>query len=597
MKKIYFFLAILLVAGFSACTDDIGLDVAPPQSYPQEGPQVIDGFTVVAGSDFGAALVLTEEDKNLQIVKATATPALAEGATVVFRTEISDTRDFGNAVELSTASADNASTVLPSELSEAVKKLFNTKAPVEHSIYLRSYIYILDGTSASMIPTPAVFGPFKVTPYSNIIIEPAYYLIGNVNNWNLDDLDNYKFSHSDKDVYDDPVFSITVQMPENCYFKIVPQSSKNKVGDDRWNGLIGNPVDGNTDLEGTLIIDGAQAMRVEKGQTVKVTINMMESTYQIQLLGNIESAYYLIGDVNSWSFDNLANYQFSHSSQSVVDDPTFTIRVQMPAGNFKIVPQSAKDAANWNGVFGNPIDQNPALEGTLGLGSDFDGAMHIDEAQWVKITINMREFTYKIDLLGENPAPETLYMIGEEFGGWNWESNGVVEMTPVNGFAGHFWAVRYITAGKPFKWCPVRDWNGDFYSQGEDIGYTVSGGNALVAESGMYMVYVDMINGKISVEPAKIYGMGDCFGGWSTGTYPFAVDNKTMSYTTTGSGELRMYAASNISPVGGDWWRMEFVILDGKIAYRGTGGDQTRVPVSAGKKVTLDFNAGIGTIE
>ena len=35
----------------------------------------------------------------------------------------------------------------------------------------------------------------------------------------------------------------------------------------------------------------------------------------------------------------------------------------------------------------------------------------------------------------------------------------------------------------------------------------------------------------------------------------------------------------------------------GKIAYRGNGGDQTRVSVAAGAKVTLDFNAGTGVIE
>lgn len=198
----------------------------------------------------------------------------------------------------------------------------------------------------------------------------------------------------------------------------------------------------------------------------------------------------------------------------------------------------------------------------------------------------------------ECPADEaTLYMIGDEFGGWDWSSDGVVRMTPVNGFDGHFWAVRYITAGKGFKWCAKREWNGDFNSLGEEIGYTVSDGNAVVAESGMYMVYVDMENGKIAVEPAKVYGMGDCFGGWDTAKYPFAVDAQTMTYTTTGSGELRIYATSDISPVGGDWWRMEFVILDGKIAYRGTGGDQERAQVAADKKVTLDFNAGTGTIE
>jgi len=164
------------------------------------------------------------------------------------------------------------------------------------------------------------------------------------------------------------------------------------------------------------------------------------------------------------------------------------------------------------------------------------------------------------------PAEESaMYMIGDEFGGWDWSSNGVVQMTPVNGYEGHFWAVRYISEGKGFKWCTVRDWNGDFYTLGEDIGYTVSGGNAYVAASGMYMVYVDMENGKISVEPARVYGIGDCFGSWDTANYPFEVAGQTMTRTTVGTGELRIYAASDIAPVGGDWWRMEFVILTAKL--------------------------------
>ena len=596
MKKIYFFLVMLLVAGFSACTEDIGLDVAPPQSYPQEAPQVIEGFTIAVGDGFNSALVLTGEEQEFQVVKATATPELPEGATVVFRTEISDAENFEQVVELPVKSDNNAATVRSSDLSEAVITLFNTKAPVAHSIYLRTYFYILDGASASMIPTPALFGPYSITPYSNVKIESAYYLIGNVNGWGFANLADYKFSHSDLSVYDDPVFTITALMPENNYFKIVPQSIKDSYdneGNERWDDLLGNPIDGNTDMEGTLIV-GGDAMLTKEAQLVKITINMMESTYQIQLLGNIESAYYLIGDVNGWSFDNLADHQFSHSGQ--LGDPVFYITAQMPAGNFKIAPQSAKDASDWGRVLGNPKDQNTSLEGVLGVeGDGYGGAMRIEEAQWVKITINMREYTYKIELWGDIPA--SLYMIGSEFGGWDWSSDGVVAMTPVHGHDGHFWAVRYISAGEGFKWCTQRAWSGDFYSLGENIGYTTSDGNAFVAESGLYMIYADMVGGKISVEPAKVYGMGDCFGGWNTATYPFAVEARTMTCSTTGSGELRMYATSGISPVGNDWWRMEFVILDGKIAYRGGGDDQERVNVSAGKKVTLDFNAGIGTIE
>ena len=193
--------------------------------------------------------------------------------------------------------------------------------------------------------------------------------------------------------------------------------------------------------------------------------------------------------------------------------------------------------------------------------------------------------------------PASMYMIGAEFGGWDWSSSGIAEMTPVWQMPGHFWCIRYISAGQGFKWCAKKAWDGDFFSLGEDIGYTTSDGNAFVASNGMYMVYMDMTARKISVEPAKVYGMGDCFGGWDTGNYPFAISGREMKYTATGSGELRMYAESSISPTGGDWWKKEFIILNNKIEYRGNGDDQTRISVNAGQTVTLDFNAGTGKIE
>lgn len=188
-----------------------------------------------------------------------------------------------------------------------------------------------------------------------------------------------------------------------------------------------------------------------------------------------------------------------------------------------------------------------------------------------------------------------MYMIGEAFGGWDWNSEEVAVMTPVNGHEGHFWAIRYIEAGKGFKWNTKREWDGDFHSLDEIIGYTVTDGNAFVEEDGIYMVYVNMEEGKISVEPARVYGMGDCFGGWDIETYSFETEGETMVNTTTGEGELRIYAESEHFPVGGDWWRMEFVPIDGVIEYRGNGGDQDRVVVEAGKKIILDFNAGTGT--
>ncbi len=56
-----------------------------------------------------------------------------------------------------------------------------------------------------------------------------------------------------------------------------------------------------------------------------------------------------------------------------------------------------------------------------------------------------------------------------------------------------------------------------------------------------------------------------------------------------------MYAESSIA--NSDWWTREFIVLDGKIVYRGNGDDQKRVNCTKGQEVTLDVNAGTGSIK
>ncbi len=194
--------------------------------------------------------------------------------------------------------------------------------------------------------------------------------------------------------------------------------------------------------------------------------------------------------------------------------------------------------------------------------------------------------------------PDNVYMIGSDFGSWDWGSSGIATMIPVNGYEGKFWCVRYFSsATNGFKWCTQKAWNGDFFTLGTDVGFSTHDGNAFVPAPGVYSVFIDYTINKITIEPAKVYGMGDCFGGWNTGQYPFTAVGNKMNITTTAAGELRLYANSTNSTVGGDWWRMEFIVLNGKIEYRGNGGDQERVNVAAGKVVSLDFNAGTGTIQ
>jgi hypothetical protein len=199
--------------------------------------------------------------------------------------------------------------------------------------------------------------------------------------------------------------------------------------------------------------------------------------------------------------------------------------------------------------------------------------------------------------------PEHLYMIGAEFGGWDWASDGVVEMTPVihkpewNADAeGQFYTVRYFTAGEGFKFCATKAWNGDFWGLETNDGYTEVNGNCTVAEDGFYLVHIDFKAGKVHVEPARVYGIGDAFGGWDEEMEDarFVADGKVLKATVAKAGNIRMYVASSIAT--SPWWTREFNVIEGKIVPR-LMDELPGVPALANQVVKLDFNAGTGAIE
>ena len=193
----------------------------------------------------------------------------------------------------------------------------------------------------------------------------------------------------------------------------------------------------------------------------------------------------------------------------------------------------------------------------------------------------------------QEKAPDAVYMIGE-FCSWKWEN--CFPMVRVHS-GDAFWAIMNLKANEGFKFNTVKDWNGgDFTKLVQGVeGATEKDGNLIVAEDGLYLIYVDYATDKVTVQPARVYGLGDAFGGWDNGVAFEAKDGK-FEGVTTAAGNLRMFADADIME-GIDWWKREFNIYGGKIVYRADGGDQEAVPVQAGQKITLDFNAGTGTIQ
>lgn len=309
----------------------------------------------------------------------------------------------------------------------------------------------------------------------------------------------------------------------------------------------------------------------------------------------ISSAYYLVGDMAGWNMAGMI--KFSHSDVNVYDDPVFTIKFTTTADDqcWKIIPQSNVDAGDiWiePGVLGTAVDGDTSMEGQL-VNTAGVGAGKIAKAGKYIMTINMMDYTYSI-----KAAPLELYMTGSNY---NW--NDWMQLTPVNGFDGEFWKILYLHADEQFKFAPQAGWGDDFGPEAtiNDVagaGIVADGGNLKVTNAGWYLLHVTNGDSRtVNVYAPDVYLIGDVavVNDWTVNdankfTVPTTDNGEFVSPAFAADGEVRIC----VNFGGFDWWRTEFIVFDGSIAYRGNGGDQERVNVTAGQKAYLNFTTGAG---
>lgn len=196
--------------------------------------------------------------------------------------------------------------------------------------------------------------------------------------------------------------------------------------------------------------------------------------------------------------------------------------------------------------------------------------------------------------------PEKLYMIGDGIDTWDWTVTDY-PMVPVHSHPELFWKIVETKATGGFKFAPGREWKGDFGVAGTATNGVYAKGTDNVpvpATAGMYIVVVDLKNNTIEVAPATVYFIGDCVGGYDPSKPENLLDvtattvEKTRSFA---AGDLRLHAGA--STLKCDWWQAEFMVLNGKIEYRGAGPDQARVNLTAGMHtVSLNFKANTGSV-
>lgn len=211
--------------------------------------------------------------------------------------------------------------------------------------------------------------------------------------------------------------------------------------------------------------------------------------------------------------------------------------------------------------------------------------------------------------------PAEMYLNGTVFGNGDWSKS--VSMVPVWGTPGKFWALQYFGTDKAeavdIKFNSIKDANEgtpfSFDAQIDDAskalaGITTTNNKLTVGKPGWYIIVVSTeIQGRnyifhLQFLPPKVYSTGDPSGGYDV------FDDTRLFKVPAGLGEFESPAFVKdgdlricIKLANIDWWKTEFVVLAGKLEYRGNAGDQKRTQVATGQKVFINFTDATGSVK
>lgn len=409
MKKLSLYISIALAGLFmGSCSEDFK-DWADPQTNPQEDAITIPGFTATAAQAIDFASVTTDSVNTFSLSSA----ALPEGFTL------------GNArLELTPQGVENATKTTVNtdlngkgavaDLAPVVESAYG-KRPTARTFDAQVYVNAIKEGQAVLIDAGKI--NLVMTPKAPFI-DAAYYLVGDmfttddVNGWNTIS-DKQTFKHSDKDVYEDPIFTITFETTKaDQYWKIIPKANVDAGNTDASAaGVVGPKVDGEDSMTGSLTNGDAKAGKIAKAGKYKLTLNMMDYSYTIEEAPEL----YMKGDANGWDgYDYLAG-----------DGVHFTGFMYLNQNGFKFTT-----APDWSGT---------------GYGANFDTAPNAanivitEPAGYYKVDVDLSAKTYtltsitSIGIIGD-AAPK------------GWDSDVDLTYVPYNKETneGRYWEIKDI---------------------------------------------------------------------------------------------------------------------------------------------------------
>ena len=273
-----------------SCTEDFTDWANPQKNSPKEAVAFGDG-SVESVEVINLADVKTEKVKVASIKAPTSSNA---AYTPIYKINF-DGQSFDIDAEGNMATADLANYI--------VEKF--GKRPTERDIDATIDAWVSNGaTAVKTAVKTATSETFQVKAIPEApVIENGYYLVGDMfttettNGWTKEAAK--AFNHSDKDVYEDPVFTVSFETTKaDQYWKIIPK--KNIDSGDIWAaGVVGPKVDGDDSMTGALTNGDAKAGKIAKAGKYKLTINMMDYSYTLEEV-NYDPFIYFIGSTDGW---------------------------------------------------------------------------------------------------------------------------------------------------------------------------------------------------------------------------------------------------------------------------------------------------------
>ena len=381
-----------------SCTEDY-TDWGTPQTNPEEEAVTFGNGSVTPVDVINLADVTEDKVQVASIVAPTSSNA---AYAPIIKINLGDkTFDIDNDGKMATA-----------DLASYIAETYG-KRPVERDIDATLDAWFNNGSTVVKMATSETF-QVKAIPVAPVIDE-GYYLVGDmfttiegeteISGWTKESAKAFK--HSDRDVYDDPIFTLTFETKKaNQYWKINPK--KNIVAGDLWaDGVVGPKVDGSDSMEGLLTNVGPGAGKIAEPGKYKLTLNMMDYSYTIEPV-NYDPFIYFIGSTDGWgsSDQKLAlvdDEKGTYTGYIYLADPNnagFEFKFQRVAGNW----DNAIGASNFVTFKDAAIDANNG--NNLGVNAG-EGVYYMD--------VNLSEGTITATKV------ESMGMVGQ-FQGWDKEA-------------------------------------------------------------------------------------------------------------------------------------------------------------------------------